>query len=131
MAKLNLDRQESDFLNNVITRWVKDDLLSDEQAEKLKSSYEVRGFDWMRLAKYSFWIALACGAIAFAYLLIDQTVLNWIKKLYYTPDIVIGIGSGALAAGLYFLGHRNKTRYPEKVFSNEAMIFTGIFFTAC
>ncbi|HVV56144.1 MAG TPA: hypothetical protein VHC47_12495 [Mucilaginibacter sp.] len=129
--KLNLDKQESDFLDRVIGNWEKNGLLNDGQAEKLRGSYEVKGFDWMRLAKYSFWIALACGAVSFTFLIVNDTIINWLKKLYYTPDIVISILSAAMAVFLFMWGRKREKRYPEKVFSNEAVIFTGVLFTAC
>jgi hypothetical protein len=129
--KLNLDKQESDFLNRVIGDWQKDGLLDTEQADKLRNSYEIKGFDWMRLAKYSFWVALACGAVSFTFLIVNDAVVNFLKKLYYTPDIVISILSAAMAVALFIWGRWREKRFPEKVFSNEAVIFTGVLFTAC
>jgi hypothetical protein len=129
--KLNLDKQESDFLSRIIGDWEKDKLLTPEQAEKLRASYEVKGFDWMRLAKYSFWIALICGAVSFTFLIVNDTIVNWLKKLYYTPDIIISVTSAVMAAFFFLWGRRREKRFPEKVFSNEAVIFTGVLFTAC
>ncbi|GAB2695576.1 DUF2157 domain-containing protein [Mucilaginibacter koreensis] len=131
MPKINLDKQESEFAGKLIAFWEKEQLVSREQAEGLRSSYETKGFDWMRLAKYSFWIALICGGIAFASLLVNDDVLNWLKQLYYTPDIVISILSGAAAAGFFYTGRMRELRYPKQIFSNEAIIFIGILFTAC
>lgn len=131
MSKLNLDKQESDFLNRVIADWEKQGLVDNRQAEKLRDSYEVKGFDWMRLAKYSFWIALACGATSFTFLIVNDTIVNWLKKLYYTPDIIISLLSAVAAAFLFLWGRRREKHFPEKVFSNEAVIFTGVLFTAC
>jgi len=131
MTKLNLDKQESDFLNRVITDWEKQGLVDSEQSEKLRNSYEIKGFDWMRLAKYSFWIALVCGATSFTFLIVNDTIVNWLKKLYYTPDIIISILSAAMAVFFFFWGRRLEKRFPEKVYSNEAVIFTGVLFTAC
>ncbi|MGN6179388.1 MAG: DUF2157 domain-containing protein [Mucilaginibacter sp.] len=130
LKKLNLDKQESDFLDKTIAHWEKENLLSSEQAEKLRATYDTKGFDWMRLAKYSFWIALICGAASFAFLIASDAVINLLKKLYYTPDIIISIISGITAAVLYYLGRRRERSSPEKVFSNEAIIFTGVLFTA-
>lgn len=129
--KLNLDKQESEFLNRSISHWEKDGLIDTEVAEKLRNSYEVKGFDWMRLAKYSFWIALFCGVIAVGSLIINDTFITWLKSLYYTPDIVISIVSAILAAFSFYFGRRWQKNYPEKVFSNEATVFTGVLFTAC
>ena len=131
MAKLNLDKQESEFLNRAIQHWEDEHLIDAGAADKLRDSYDVKGFDWMRLAKYSFWIALACGFIAVGSLIIDDKVINWLKSLYYTPDIVISVVSAIAAALLFFFGRRWEKKYPEKVFSNEAIIFTGVLFTAC
>ena len=130
MNKLNLDKQESEFLNNSISHWEKERLIDGDLAQKLRASYEVKGFDWMRLAKYSFWTALICGAIAVGSLIIDDRVINWLKNLYYTPDFVISIASGIIAAFFFYFGRRWERKYPEKVFSNEAIIFTGVLFTA-
>ncbi|CAN5370517.1 DUF2157 domain-containing protein [soil metagenome] len=131
MSKLNLDKQESDFLNRAVAHWEKENLINSEQAQNLRNSYEVKGFDWMRLAKYSFWVALVCGIIAVGSLIIDDALLNMIKKLYYTPDIVISIGSAIIAVVLFYFGRKWEKKYPEKIFSNEAIIFSGILFTAC
>src|ERR1700712_5036563 len=106
MAKLNLDKQDSDFLNKTIAYWEKEELIGNEQAQKLRESYDIKGFDWMRLAKYSFWIALICGGASFAFLIVNDVVVNWLKHLYYTPDIIISIGSGIMAAFLFYLGRR-------------------------
>jgi hypothetical protein len=130
MSKLNLDRQESEFLDDAIKHWEKQHIIDAKLAEGLRNSYEVKGFDWMRLAKYSFWIALVCGAIAVGSLIIDNRVINWLKGLYYTPDIVISISACVIAVVFFFLGKRSESRHPEKIFSNEALIFTGVLFTA-
>lgn len=130
MAKLNLDKQESEFLDSTVSHWKAEGLIDSETAEKLRNSYEVKGFDWKRLAQYSFWVALACGIIAIASLIIDDVVINWLKKLYDTPDIIISLISGILAVTLFFEGNKRKKKYPERVFSNEAIIFFGVLFTA-
>ena len=130
MPKLYLDKHESKFLNETITQWEKDGLVDAGQAERLRHSYQVKGFDWMRLAKYSFWIALACGAIAVGSLIVDDAVIKWIYGLYNTPDIVISILSGVAAAWFFYTGRKRQKLYPEKVFSNEALVFAGVLFTA-
>jgi hypothetical protein len=85
----------------------------------------------MRLAKYSFWIALICGATSFTFLIVNDTIVNWLKNLYYTPDIIISIISAVMATFLFLWGRRRERLFPEKVFSNEAVVFTGVLFTAC
>lgn len=130
MKKLNLDKQEAEFLNNTINHWQSKGLVNPETAEQLRNSYDIKEFDWRRLAQYSFWVALACGLIAFASLVIDDDVLNLLMKISDAPDIAISLISAALAAWLYFRGQRSKQNHPEKVFSNEATIFVAVLFTA-
>src|SRR5471030_3552422 len=115
-TKLHIDKQESEFLTDAIKHWEKHGQLNAERAETLRNSYEVKGYDWMRLAKYSFWIALICGAASFAFLIVNDTIVNWLKKLYYTPDIIISILSAVMAAFLFLWGRRREKRSPEKVF---------------
>nr|WP_294791405.1 DUF2157 domain-containing protein [uncultured Mucilaginibacter sp.] len=131
MTKLKVDKQENDFLNDAIKHWEKEGLLDNGKAAELRDTLEVKGFDWMRLAKYSFWIALICGGVSFTFLIVNDTVIKWLKSLYYTPDIVISIISAIAAAFLFYWGRRRERLYPEKVFSNEAVVFTGVLFTAC
>jgi hypothetical protein len=131
LEKLDLDKQESEFLNEAINHWEKEGFVDKAVADTLRNSYQVKGFDWMRLAKYSFWIALICGAISFGWFIIDDAVINYIKRLYNTPNVVIGILSVVAATGLFLWGRRLKKISPEKVFSNEAVNFIAILFTAC
>jgi len=129
--KLKIDKQENEFLNETITHWEKGGVLNTKKAAELRSTLEVKGFDWMRLAKYSFWIALICGGVSFTFLIVNDTVVKWLKSLYYTPDIVISIISAIAAVFLFYWGRSRERLYPEKVFSNEAVVFTGVLFTAC
>jgi hypothetical protein len=130
VAKLNLDKQEFEFLEDTIKHWETEKLISIETAAQLRSSFETKGFDWRRLAQYSFWIALACGIIAIASLVIDNAFINLLKELYNTPDIVISILSAGIAAFLYYRGQTLKMTRPEQLFSNEAVMFLGVLFTA-
>lgn len=130
MAKLNLDKQEAEFLDQTIHHWETEGIINAETAQHLKSSYDIKQFDWRRLAQYSFWIALACGLIAVASLVIDDAIINLLQKLYNTPDIVISAISAGIAAWLYYYGQKQKKLHPERVFSNEATLFAGVLFTA-
>ncbi|MFD2160948.1 DUF2157 domain-containing protein [Paradesertivirga mongoliensis] len=130
MRKLNLDQQEADFLNQTIQHWESEGLVTPDTAEQLRESYSIKQFDWRRLAQYSFWIALACGLIAFASLIINDEILKLLQKLSDAPDIVISVISALIAAWLYYHGQKSKLKFPEKIFSNEATLFVAVLFTA-
>lgn len=125
-----IDQDNSEFLDEMLDYWQSEGLLADADIQKLKESYEPKTFDWRRLALYSFWIAMACGVIALSALLVDKSLLDYIKNLYNTPNIVISIVSALAAAGCYILGFRKKKTKPQHVFSNEAIIFSGVMLTA-
>jgi len=130
VAKLNLDKQEAEFLNNTISHWQENGIIDDNTAQKLSDSYEIKQFDWRRLAQYSFWIALACGLIAFASLVVDDAVLKLLERLSDTPDILISVISAVFASIFYYHGQKRKQTHPERIFSNEASLFAGVLFTA-
>lgn len=127
---MKVDREKSEFLDDMIEQWETDRLITTETGNKLRQSYEAKNFDWLRLAQYAFWVALACGFIALGSLLIDNSILNYLKRVYNTPNIVIAIGSAGLATWLYIIGFRRKKKQAHLKFSNEAIVFSAILFTA-
>lgn len=127
---MKLDQEKSDFLDEVLQQWEEQNLLSAADVKKLQATYETKAFDWRRLAQYSFWIAMACGVVSLGALLVDKDLLIYLEKLYDTPDILISIFSAALAAILYYKGFQRVKTHAQEIFSNDAMIFTAVMFTA-
>lgn len=127
---MKINQEKSEFLDEMLEHWQEEHLLSQDQVQKLKASYEAKSFDWRRLAQYSFWIAMACGVISLGALLIDNQILDYLTKLYDTPDSIISILSAAAAAVLYLLSFKRKKSLPQQVFSNDAIIFTAVMLTA-
>jgi len=125
-----IDRDKSEFLDEMLDYWQSEKLLADADVQQLKNSYQPKVFDWRRLAQYSFWIAMACGVIALSSLLVDKSLLSYLKNLYNTPNIVISIVSALAATGCYILGVKRKKTNPQHIFSNEAIIFSGVMLTA-
>jgi hypothetical protein len=127
---MKLDQDKSEFLDEMLDKWQQDGLLTDDKVDQLRGTYIVKTFDWRRLAQYSFWIAMACGIISLGALLVDDMVLNYLKKLYETTDGMISGLSALAAAALFYFGFKRKKTRPHEVFSNEALIFTGVMLTA-
>ncbi len=130
MKKLDVSRHEKETLDEAIRQWQEQGLIEDSLAQRLGDSYQLKGFDWKRLAQYAFWIALSCVVLAFLSLFADKMVLQWIERLYDTPDAVICVFCLGLAIFFYIWGFRNKRKYPDKTFSNEALMALGMFATA-
>lgn len=128
MKKVDQDRSE--FLREMIDYWRSEGLVDSNLAEKLHGTYETKSFDWRRLAQYSFWIAMACGIISLGALFVDKTLLNYLQKLYDTPNIVICLSSALAAFFLFKVGLKRKKTKPELLFSNEALVLSAVLFTA-
>jgi hypothetical protein len=127
---MKIDRDKSEFLDEVIDQWKTEGLIDATTEQKLKKTYEAKTFDWFRLAQYSFWVAMACGFISLGAFLIDDSVLNYLKKIYDTPDILISILSASIAVWLYYISFKRKQQKSQLRFSSEAILFSAILFTA-
>ncbi len=127
---MKLSKDKSAFLDEVIEQWEDEHLIDASTAEKLRSSYEQKSFDWRRLAQYAFWIAITCTIFGLGSLFVDDKVLEYLKVLYKTPNVIICIFSGIIAAWLYTISFKRKTTKPREIFSNEALTFGAVLLTA-
>ncbi|MES2827256.1 MAG: DUF2157 domain-containing protein [Bacteroidota bacterium] len=127
---MKIDQEKSEFLDEMLKHWQDEKLLSESDVKRLRESYETKTFDWRRLAQYSFWIAMACGVISLGALLIDDKVLNYLKFLFNASDLMISIFSGLVAVLIYYFAFKRKKSLSHQVFSNEALVFSGIMLTA-
>ena len=127
---MKLNKKQGHFLNNIISKWETNETITKETADTLKNSYSVRPFDWKKLAKYSFWVSILCGIIAVGTAIADEFLIELFEKLFSTLDIVKCIVFGLLAAFIYYVGLKRRKNKPEKIFSNESIIFAGVLLTA-
>lgn len=127
---MKVSKEKSDFLDQIIEQWEDDQLIDETTARSLKKSYETKAFDWKRLAQYAFWIAISCSILGLGALLVDEKILALLSIIYDTPNLVICIVSAILATWLYLISFKRKTSKPKEVFSNEALTFGGVLFTA-
>ena len=55
---MKLPRKQAIVVREAIERWRQDGVVPEPQAASLAATIKVHYFDWRKLAKYSFWIAL-------------------------------------------------------------------------
>jgi hypothetical protein len=127
---MHVSKKEGRVLDQAIANWLDSDVISQTESEKLKGSYQVTSFDWKRVAKYSFWLAISCIVISISSAFADQWLIELFERVFNAPDSVKCIGFAICSGFLYFLGLRRKARFPEKVYSNEAILFLGVATTA-
>lgn len=100
---MKLNKKQGKFLTETIDHWLENSVISTDQAEKLKSSYSIRSFDWKKLAKYSFWIAIICGVISFGSIIADDILIDLMERLFTSSDIGVCIAFGIISTGIYYL----------------------------
>ncbi len=105
-------------------------MIADEQASALAATIEVQYFDWRRLAKYSFWIALFSIVTSVSAALSDQMLRELLALVFDAPALAKCLVFAATAIVLYRRGLALRRDAPEKVYRNEAVCFLGVLSTA-
>lgn len=127
---MRFNRKQGQFLADVISQWEADGTVNPETADTLKNSYAIRPFDWRRLAKYSFLIAVICAVVAVGALVADEYLLALIEEIFSAPDNVLCIFFAVLSAIAFYAGLRKRRSRPENAFGNEAVLFVGVLLAA-
>lgn len=127
---MKLPRKQAVFLREAIEQWKHDGLLADTQAAQLAGTIVAQPFDWRRLAKYSFWIALISIVSSVSAALSDQFLVDLLEELFDAPAAAKCVGLVLMAAGLYWWGVRRRKQDPAQVYRNEAILFLGVLATA-
>lgn len=127
---MKFNKKQGHFLNDIISQWESNGTITKEIADKLKSSYSIIPFDWKKLAKYSFWLAIICGITSFVAIIADKFLIDLIEELFSSSNIALCLAFALIATAFYYAGLKRRQQEPEKVFSNETIIFAGVLFTA-
>lgn len=127
---MQVSEKEHRVLTEAINQWKRDGVISHDQARQMTDTCEVTGFDWQRLAKYCFWLAMASFVIAVSAILADKWLIALLKRVFDATDLMKCIMLGALSAAFYATGLYRYHRAPEKTYSNEALLFLGVMTTA-
>jgi hypothetical protein len=127
---MKLNQKNALFLRDSLRQWRKVGLVSESQLELLNDDIEVIPFDWRRLAKYSMWVSLICIVTAVGSIFADRALIELLRRIFNAPDIVKCVGFSFVSSGLYWWGISRKNEFPERVYSNEALLFLGVLATA-
>ncbi|MGI9508981.1 MAG: DUF2157 domain-containing protein [Geminicoccaceae bacterium] len=127
---MNVTRRQATSLRTAIEHWSRIGHLDQPTATALRADIEVIPFDWRALAKYAFWCALICIVIAISALVADEALRQLLQVLFEAPHSVKFLGLSGLSAIIYWAGATRQSRHPNKIFSNEAILFLGVLTTA-
>lgn len=123
---MKVSKKESKILKRAIAHWQQVKLLDDGLASALGQDVEVASFDWGRLAKYSFWVSIACLLIAIAAVLADKYLIELFHRIFEAPYSVKCVALVGLSIAIFWIGVRFRAKHPERIFSNEAVFFFGV-----
>ncbi len=127
---LVLPRGKAKVLRESLDRWRESGQLSAEDAARLEADIQVLPFDWRRLARHAFWVAVACLVVSFVSLFADPRVLELIGQLFSFGPAQRCVGFAGLAAALFSYAVLRLRRHPETGFRNEAILFLGVLAVA-
>ncbi|SEF43043.1 DUF2157 domain-containing protein [Sphingobacterium lactis] len=130
MKKLDVNKTEREIIEQALTHWKEQNLLSAEKSDELRDNLDDKGFEWGMLARYAFWIALASLIFSVVSLFSDGFLSDFVERFYNTPNVIFCLAFAGLAVFFYLLGFRNKAKNPDKNFSNETLMLAGAFSTA-
>jgi hypothetical protein len=125
-----LSKRQHRLVSQLIDYWLQTDTINRETAGKLNGSIFAVSFDWKRLARYSFIIAICCFVIAVGAVLADEALLNLLEHLFNSPPIVKSLFFAIIAAAVFRYGLTRRKRFPHKTYSNEAIFFVGVLAVA-
>ncbi len=128
--KLNLNKTQGKLLKEVIQHWGTEGIIDDITKEKLISSYQIKSFEWKKLARYSFWIAIVCVVISVGSIFADELLIDLIERLFSSSYLWLSAFFAAMAIGFYYWSFVRKKKHPHKAFSNEFIVVLGVLSTA-
>lgn len=127
---MKVNKKQAELLQTAISEWQSAKIVDGKKANDLKDTIEIVTFDWARLAKYSFWVSIACLLIAFMAVVTDRYLVNLLKAVFNAPHIIRFAMLGVISVTIYWYGFLQKRKYPDRTFSNEARFFLGVLTTA-
>lgn len=127
---MQVSQSEMKTIQRALEHWRQAELLTPEQETKLTQNIQVITFDWFKLAKYCFWVALACIIIAVTSALLDDALIAWFESVFNSAASTKAAALFMIASLCYGFAWRRQKRQPDKFYSNEGYFFLGVLFTA-
>jgi len=125
---MELNRKQKVLVDNLISEWLRSGLIGDDLASSLKASVSMRAFDWARLARYAFWLAVLSAVFALATLLADEWISKLIARLFAAPKLVLSALFALPGALSLFLSWRLSRRDLRRIFSIGFLQLLGAVF---
>ncbi len=126
---MKIDKKQAVIVERLIAEWENRQLINSEQADLLKENYQQytvkESFDWQNLAFIAFFFAAICIILSVILLLADEWLMDLLNTLLGVHDAFKALLFAIIATALYYLALQKRKKYPEKVYSNEALFLFG------
>jgi uncharacterized membrane protein len=88
---MQVNGEEKQLLQKAVTEWKQSGLITEEQADKMAGSIELKPEGIQSIAKYFFIIAISCIVLAFGAIFIDEKLLEKVKAYFSLSNIFIAL----------------------------------------
>lgn len=124
---MKLSEKEARLLKDCLHEWQNSCLLSEQQVDELQASVELKksGFDWKNLSFVAFFFSAICILLAAGLMVVDDWLEIMLNSLLEIAEWLKSLFFFLLAGLLYRWANTRRSRYPRKVFSNEAIFIFG------
>ena len=129
-SRLTLSRKQHGVITRVIAHWRQAGTVDHQVANTLAGSIEVAQFDWQRLARYSFIIALACAVIAAGAVVADDVLRRLLMRILNIPPLGKSALLAGLAAGTLRYAAIRKRGEVQQSYRTEAILFASVIILA-
>jgi len=106
---MQADKEDIRTINEAIDTWLGEGLIDAGLAAKLRSSLEQKHSERAQLAQYFFIIAISSALLAAGALLINEKLLERLRRMFLLSNYAIAFAAAALAvAGFWYARHRRR-----------------------
>ena len=130
---MRLPKKKAKIVLDAVASLQADGVIAPETAGAIRDNVEPINFDWRRLARYSFIVALICVVIAILTALFDEAIIKWLERmmplitrLFRAPPPVRAGGLTVLSTLIIWLGLKHRAKFPEKIYGSEAIFTFGV-----
>jgi hypothetical protein len=123
---MKLSGKQYTMVERLLESWTDQDLLSNEQADKLKEHIEIKVVNWKRVAQNMLGLAIVFMVIAFLHLVADEWVLEVLSRFFELSDAFFMFLLLFLALAFPWFASRVKLKSGALRVSVEAFLLLGI-----
>ena len=123
---MKLPKKKARIVLDTVSELEREQVLDTATAARIRENVHSLAFDWRRLARYSFVIAILCVVIALGAALADEWLMALLERIFTMPWAFKSLTCAVLSAVIIFLGLKRRRLHPGKIYSNEAVFFAGV-----